>query len=150
MKVTCMKLNGDLPHTDILLRLEYHLKAVMKENGFVSNAQIITRSSMKIGLHMCSFRIDPLVHGHNADIGYVGSRCKAGFKRTNIPTWKQREQFNYMVNDAFDYFEIAAQIWSGCFEIRNKTTGRINEWSSLNAYGGGDRLFEIKDIDEVT
>jgi hypothetical protein len=150
MRVTCIRdKRGEIPSTDLILKLERLLNSAMKKNGFISDAQAITRSSMKIGLHMCSFRIDPLVHGHNADKGYIGSRCKAGFKRTTIPTWSQREEFNHMVNDVFDSLKLSARIMSGPFTIRSKSTGRVDLWFPCQAYNGGDRLFEIVSMDEV-
>ena len=144
MKVTSIRTRtGEIPSTHTMLILESMLKNAMKKNGFISDAQAITRTSMKIGLHMCSFRIDVNVHGYNQDVGYIGSRCKAGFKRTSIPTWSQREDFNHMVNDCFDRLKLSATIKSGTFVIRTKE-GRVNAWSSSDAYNGGERLFEIQ------
>lgn len=149
MRATCIRTKtGELPSTDQILALEKLLKKKMHEKGFISDAKTLTRSSMKIGLHMCSFRIDTRIHGHNADVGYIGSRCKAGYKRTTIPTWNQREEFNHLVNDCFDKLKLNAKIMSGPFKIRCKTMGRINEWNSMNAYNGGERLFEIKPLEE--
>lgn len=139
--------SNEIPSTDTILRLEKLLKSKMHKLGFISNATPLTRSSMKIGLHMCSFRIDTRVHGYNADIGYIGSRCKAGYKRTSIPTWKQREDFNHMVNDCFDRLGLSARIMSGNFKIRDAKEGRVNEWSPMDGYGGGERLFEIRELE---
>jgi hypothetical protein len=150
MKVTCIRdSNGLVPSTDLILTLERLLKQRFKAAGFISVVNANTRVSMKIGLHMCSFRIDPSSHGYNADTGYIGSRCKAGYKRTTIPTWKQREEFNHIINDCFDLLQLSAQIKSGPFVVRDKRSGRVNEWSSMDAYNGGDRLFEIRDLWEV-
>jgi hypothetical protein len=135
---------NEIPSTDVILALEKALKTAFTKSGFISDAKADSRVAMKIGLHMRSFRIDVSKLGHNRDYGYVGLRCKAGYKLTDSPTWSQREDFNHLVNDVFDRFKLSAQIKSGTFVVRSKSTGRVYQWSSTNAYNGGERLFEIK------
>lgn len=144
MKATHIRtVKGEIPSSETVLKLERLLLKKIKSIGFISNVTILTRSAVKIGLHMCSFRIDPAVHGHNEDYGYCGSRTKKGFKRTCIPTWGQREDFNHLVNDCFDELSLSARIMSGPFKVRDLKEGRVNEWSpSVTPYS--DRLFEIR------
>lgn len=146
MKVTSIRTHkGKIPSTDTILKLEKSLKNAMTKLGFISDVTLNTRTSIKIGLHMCSFRIDTTKHGHNADYGNCGIRTVKGYRLTSIPTWSQREQFNHMVNDCFDKLKLDAQIKSGAFPIRDKKTGRVNQWSPTTyAYSGGNRLFEIR------
>ena len=128
MKVTNIRTHkGEVPSTDTLLKLERCLLAKFKRAGFVSGVELKTRTRMKIGMHMCSFRIDTAKLGHNADRGYIGRRCKAGFKRTTIPTWSQRDAFNHIVNDCFDKFRLTARIVSGPYTIR-VGLHRVNAW----------------------
>lgn len=142
MRATKIRTNkGEVPSTDTMLKLEQLLKKAMTKQGFISNAAALSRTGMKIGLRMCSFRIDTTKHGYNEDRGRIGSSCKAGYKRTSIPTWEQREEFNHMVNDCFDKLKLSAKIKSGPFVVRNGV--RVNEWNPNDAHFGGQRLFEI-------
>lgn len=149
MKVTKMKYKNTLPSTDVLLKLERMLKDKFKKAGFNTEVTLgDTRHNMKIGLRMKCFTIIPSVCGYNADVGYHGSTTSKGYKKTCLPTWSQREEFNHIVNDCFDACKMSAKIVSGSFDIRT-LDGRVNEWSPMNAYNGGDRLFEIQPLDEV-
>lgn len=94
--------------------------------GFLTEAHTLTGTSIKIGLHMCSFRIDVNKLGHNARLGKFIDSPK-GYKRTNAPTWDQRVEFNDLVNDVFDNANLSARIMSGSFQVRNKCTGRRDE-----------------------
>ena len=139
--------SGELPSTDTLLKLTATLERAFARAGFITNVEPganDSRSNMKIGLHMRSFRIDKAVLGPNADHSCSGRMCKAGYKLTDIPTWAQRESFNHIVNDAFDKLKLSARIKSGEFLIRDKVHGRVNEWNSSNA-----RSFEIKALKAV-
>ena len=147
MKVTRMKNKaGETPSTTELLMLMNTIKHQMNANGFITDVTCgDTRRSMKIGLHMCGFRINTELLGYNHDYGHHGRTCKAGYKLTNVPTWRQREEFNHIVNDCFDEAGIDAKIRSGHFEIRNPGTGRVDQWEAFSsAYCGGERLFEIR------
>jgi hypothetical protein len=94
--------------------------------GFITEAQRLTGTALKIGLHMRSFRIDVNKVGHNARISrYVDS--PKGYKRTDVPTWDQRVEFNNIVNKIFDKFGLEANIKSGCFTIRDKVKGAHTE-----------------------
>ncbi len=137
---------GEVPSTELILKLEKLLLKEMKAHGYISGVEIKTRTEIKIGLHMCSFRIDTQIHGHNADYSHVGRMCKAGYKRTSIPTWSQREDFNHMVNRCFNKLKLSAKIVSGPFLVRSHETGEIINWSSHDAYCGGTRLFQIEKL----
>jgi hypothetical protein len=94
--------------------------------GFKTAAHPLTGSAIKIGLHMSSFRIDTTKLGHNARLGrYIKS--PKGYKRTDVPTWEQRVEFNDLVNDVFDEYGLVALIKSGCYTVRDKRRGRWNE-----------------------
>jgi hypothetical protein len=140
--------SGEIPSTDLLLKLEKRLNAAFKRSGFETQVTLKTRSALKIGLHMCSFRIDPEKLGYNADRGFCGSRCSAGFKRTRTPTWEQRESFNHLVNDAFDALKLSARIKSGPFLVRSALMGRVNVWS-LSDLPNTKVLLRIKSLSEV-
>lgn len=153
MKVTKIRTNkNEVPSTDVILELEKMLLASMKKNGFISGVEIKTRSAIKIGMRMCSFRIDTAKLGHNADYSYCGRKCKTGYKKTNLPTWSQREDFNHMVNEIFDKLKLSANIKSGPYIIRDFTNGREYNWDPYINYYISDmvrqtpRVLEIKAI----
>lgn len=149
MKATRIKTISHKPvSAKTLVNVCFALERAFKKAGFVSGAKVTGSSSLKIGLHMCSFRIDTAKLGHNADTSCVARKCKAGFKRTNIPTWKQREAYNHLVNDVFDKFYLRARICNSVFEIRNYEAGRINKWPM---FGASERVtHEICSITELT
>lgn len=95
----------------------------LNKKGFKTNAYATGATSMKIGLHMSSFRIDTTKLGHNARVGiaaygYNGCKSPKGYKRTDVPTWDQRVEFNDTVNYILDKFNIHANIKSGAYTIR--------------------------------
>lgn len=97
----------------------------MYRAGFVTEVSHLTKSSIKVGMHKKCFTIDTNKHGYNARFGaYVST--KSGYRRTNIPTWKQRVAFNDILNDILDEFGVSCNIKSGMFTIRDKN-GRKNE-----------------------
>lgn len=94
--------------------------------GFVTRAEVLNSGAIKIGWHMSSFRVNTAWIGHNARVGmYVDS--PKGYKRTNVPTWDQRVEFNNIVNAQFDQMKLKAIIKSGCFTIREHESGAWNE-----------------------
>lgn len=106
----------------------------LRNNGFITEASLVNSSSIKIGLHMSSFRVDTAKLGHNARVGrqthlcaYFKSDSPKGYKRTDVPTWEQRVQFNDIVNDMFDAYGLMATIRSGAYVVRTRD-GRRAEW----------------------
>lgn len=109
--------------------------ATAAQYGFITDAEVISGGAIKIALHMSSFRIDTHKLGHNARIGrYVKS--PKGYKRTDVPTWEQREGFNHLINDVFDKRKLSARIVSGPYDVRSKSNGRIDEWYPVMGYTG--------------
>ena len=99
----------------LCLLLKHELNAL----GFITDCTVLNSRSIKIGLHMISFRVDTKRLGYNARIGaYVKS--PKGYKRTDVPTWDQRVQFNDTVNRVFDQLGLQATIRSGCYTVRNR------------------------------
>lgn len=113
----------------------------MTREGFKTNAYALGATSMKIGLHMSSFRVDTALLGHNARVGrenaygWNGIKSPKGYKRTDVPTWDQRVLFNDFVNEIFDKHGISATIKSGCFTIRIGTDAKCeSDWFN-DSYG---------------
>lgn len=98
----------------------------LEARGFITEAEVLSSSAIKIGLPGRSFRIDVNHLGHNARLGHFVSSPK-GYKRTDVPTWDQRVIFNDVVNELFDKWDLVALIKSGCFTVRDKRRGAHNE-----------------------
>lgn len=131
MKITRMKLKNDDEWS--LNELSHKLKFKLLAKGYITEVDL---NNGKIGMHMRSFKIDTKKLGYNAKINYMASNPKAGYKRTDVPLWEQREEFNHIVNDFFDKHKITANIISGKYLIRDHATGRVNEWECVNYVGG--------------
>jgi hypothetical protein len=137
MKVTGIRTNKGLKLTESELNtLCQTIVTKAAKMGFKTGASIISNGSIKIGLHMQSFRIITSKLGHNARVRrYVDS--PKGYKRTNVPTWDQREDFNHLINDILDHWKLSANIKSGPYEVRSKADGRVNNWYPIDGYTGG-------------
>lgn len=118
---------GTKPTANDLKYLCDIIKQRAQGRGFITDTEQLTGSAIKIGLHMSSFRIDTNMLQHNARIGRFYDKSPKGYKRTDVPTWDQRVEFNDMVNDVFDKYGYVALIKSGCFTIRDKKRGRHDE-----------------------
>lgn len=117
---------GLKPTERILDELCQAILAATGKAGYITDAHRLTGSAIKIGLHMSSFRVDTAKLGHNARVGRFVKSPK-GYKRTDVPTWDQRVEFNDIVNDVFDRYGLVALIKSGSFTVRDKREGRKDE-----------------------
>lgn len=104
--------------------------------GFIVDAEMEDDSTIDIGLHMRSFRIDVNKIGHNAKLnGQYGHKSPKGYIRTDVPTWDQRVEFNNLVNAVFDSHKLIASIISGNYTVRKPHMGgAVRSWPE-----GGDR-----------
>ena len=116
MKITCIRIKGKIPSTDVILEIEKTLRRRITKAGFITEVNAITRTSIKIGLHMRSFKLDVTVHDRNL-------RCNPHLpnKLTDTPTWDQRVEFNDIVNAVLNKFKVSANVKSGPFIIRAGT-----------------------------
>lgn len=135
MRATCIRMiSGKRLSLHSFNKLRLELQRQFAKAGFETNIYMISSCSIKIGLHMKSFTIDPNILGYNAKVGrYVNS--PKGYKRTTTPLWEQREDFNHIVNDAFDKFGLQANIKSGYYKVRTVKGGRIDEWACVDFHG---------------
>lgn len=109
--------------------------------GFVTDVSIKSPTSIKIGMHMCCFRIDRSRHRLNYDVGQWAQRCKRGYKLTSTPTWEQREAFNHIINDVLDWVHMFANVKSQGFTIRDYNDGRVNNWDNCRFTSWGERFY---------
>jgi hypothetical protein len=132
--------DGKKPETNELLLLINKLEYAVARAGFITEVTQVNGSSVKVGMHMCSFRVDTERLGYNARVNdYTVRHTKAGYKRTATPTWTQREEFNHIVNNVMDALTLSGSIKSGDYIVRTRD-GRVNEWSMPHAYDNGFRL----------
>lgn len=102
--------------------------------GFVTEAYVVNSTSIKIGLRMRSFVIDPRKLGYNAKMG-IHINSKKGYKRTITPTWEQREAYNHIVNKILNAYDAVANVRSGEYVVRTVENGAVKEWDCLDAWG---------------
>lgn len=140
MKVSCLKIKGQKPtqkQTDALVK---QIKRAFTAAGFVTGVHSYGPTSMDIGLHMKCFQVDTDKLGFNARMNYSnpwgGERGpKVGFKKTSLPTWDQRVEFNDILNDILDRAKATARIVSGPFVIRTVDEGAYCErqWGTVRS-----------------
>lgn len=103
----------------------FELKRRFNKAGFLTGVDVASDSGLKIGLHMCSFRIDTKKHDRN-----LRHNPHLGSKLTTTPTWDQRVEFNDIVNAVLNKFKVSANVKSGPFTIRVGETARTEwDWS---------------------
>jgi len=85
--------------------------------GFITEGYIINSSRIDFKQHMRSFSIDINKLGYNASFN-PHMNYKAGYKRTNTPTWNQRVHYNNIINTILTNYDISCNIKSGEYIIR--------------------------------
>lgn len=138
MKITRLRMqDGTRVDESTILHMEADLRCAFRLNGFETSVDL---KAGKIGMHMHCFHIDTTKLGYNVRINrWTVMKCKAGYKRDRNPTWTQREAFNHIVNNVFDYYLVDAKIVSGTYQIRCHMAGRYDHWempyATTNGFG---------------
>ena len=149
-----MRINGQVPSTDQILKIVKTISRAYKQIGFDCPVSALNRTSIKIGEGYSLFRVVVSSRGYNA---YVGSHISSpkGYKRTNVPTWDQRVEFNNILNGILDAFNVVCNVKSGPFTVRVKE-GALGEsfWSGQatqnNMGPNGECMNGMGDIIRVT
>lgn len=129
----------------VLNRVCMELTARFEKAGFISDAVVTDQGGIRIGLHMRSFTINTAKLGHNYDTSpYARKACKTGYRRTNTPTWEQREKYNHIINDVFDKFGLKANIYNSFVHIRYSDSGRVYHWNHALLANGERCYYEIQ------
>jgi hypothetical protein len=103
------------------LAAEVRLTKLLLKAGFDAYVDI---KGGKISGNRCSFKIIPSKVCYNVTVYSNGKT-----RRCRTPRWEQRVQFNNIVNDVFDYFNIQAKIVSGAFLVRDIDGSKNeNDW----------------------
>lgn len=141
MKLTKIRnQDGSKLHGSDMAALAQHIQHAIERMGFISSVRV-ENGGINISNHGNSFVIDVNKLGYNARVNdYTIKACKAGYKRTNTPTWTQREEFNHAVNNVLDAGKYRANIKSGDFIVRSYDAGRVNQWAMPEVYNNGFRL----------
>lgn len=92
--------------------IESKLNHALYKAGFITDITMVNSSQIKIGQRMRTFSIDVSRLGYNTQMNPYQKR------RTNLPCWKQRVEFNMIVNAVLDSLKISCNIKSGPFVIR--------------------------------
>lgn len=130
MKVTKMRIKGELLGGLRMHSVMSELKRRFAKAGFVTGVSVQNHSSIHIGMHMRSFKIDTTKHDRNLRHS-PGSNPKL----TDVPTWDQRVEFNNIVNAVLNKFKVSANIKSGPFTIRSGTEAmREGDWLNQKPY----------------
>lgn len=147
MKITSMRIKSKKPTPqqmrDIMLTFELRFNRA----GFVTGVNQLTSTSIKLGLHMRSFKLDLSKHDRN-----LRHNPHLPSKLDNSPTWDQRVEFNDIVNAVLNKFRVSANVKSGPFTVRVGRNARtewdwqheIPEWIRHNEARG----YYVEQIDE--
>ena len=113
MRITKITIDGKKIGETNMQALAKVLREKIQEAGFITDVDVVNSSCIKLGLHMKSFIIDTKVHGYNTRHNPYSNP-----RRTSVPSWNQRVEYNNIVNKCLDKYNISANIKSGCFTIR--------------------------------
>lgn len=151
-----MRINGKKPASFQLESIVNDLRAEFIKQGFETEVEQKNSTAVKIGGGGKCFTVNVAQLGHNASIGFTNGMGYfydntgiKGYKRTSIPTWDQRVEFNDIINKILDAYEVTANIKSGPYTIRHKDLGGYSEgdWHDQTPYESYsyavDRIIEL-------
>lgn len=131
MKITFIRdKQGSKITSERLDRMACYIERSMEAIGFETKAIVKNSSRIDLTLGGSCFRIIPEKLGYNASYTpFSGSQYKLGYKRTRVPTWDQRVEFNNMLNKILDNYEVSANIKAMELIIRQGTKSyNENDW----------------------
>jgi len=156
MNITYMRINGKKPALFQLESIMSDLRAEFIKQGFETEVNAKNSTAIKIGGGGKCFTVNVEQLGHNASVGFsnhagyfLDNTGIKGYKRTSIPTWAQRVEFNNIINKILDAYEVTANIKSGPYTIRHKDFGGYSEgdWYDQTPYESYsyaiDRIVEL-------
>lgn len=143
MKITKIRdKNGESVDTYTLERVCIELERRFDKAGFITGVEI-RGSAIYCGMRMKSFTIDPKKRGHNADTSRYAQQTAKGYRRTTIPTWDERKEYNHIINDVLDKFKLKANAYNSVLYIRYYDSGRVNDWFHFQISNGERVYYEI-------
>lgn len=111
MKLTKIRFKGMVPSKGQIPTIINQLGRRFKNAGYITEVCQINSTSIKIGHKRC-FTLDLSKHPYNMQ--YSPGR----HRRTRLPNWTQRVDFNNIINDCLDEYGVSANIKSMMFIIR--------------------------------
>lgn len=128
MKFTKIK---SMDHKPVNLgKLTTELVTTLAKKGFVTGIDILSETSFKLGLHGRSFNVNIKKIGANLRRDH-SRKSITGWKRTNVPTWDQRVEYNQTVQELFDKYNLSAKITSGQIVVRDGVENLTeSDWNS--------------------
>ena len=113
-----------------LNKLTEELVSILTEKGFVTGVDILSATSFKLGLRGRSFSINVEKLGSNFRRDH-SRKSLTGYKRTNVPTWDQRVEYNQIVQELFDKYNLSSKITSGQIVVRDGVENMTeSDWNS--------------------
>lgn len=149
-KIRCSETNKKLIHNR-MKKLAEHLQNRLAYHGYKVFARVTNSSRIDMSYQGCSFRVNDLIHGYNAQYNPFRN-TKNGYVRTTLPTWKQRVHFNEIVNTILTTWDISTNVHSGPYTLRLGTE-EFNEENWLEQkpqyqIENEIRGFRIEDLEE--
>jgi hypothetical protein len=124
MLITGIRIKGLKPSETQLSKLIGALDKAAKRKGFLTDFGRKTSTSLHVSYSGRCFAIDTAKLGHNYRVNqHTAQSCKAGYKRTNVPTWQQRVEEALKTMEEFGY-ETAAQREEREHPLRRTPAGR--------------------------
>lgn len=130
MRVTGIRIKGVRPTHAQLTKIAVRLEQSFKRAGFNTGVYIENSTALNITAGGSTFRVNTERLGHNYRVNRSSlASTKAGYKRSNLPTWDQRVEFNHAINDVLDAMSVTARVTAahGEFVVRTHD-GRVNSW----------------------
>lgn len=103
------------------------LEGELKAAGFITDVSAPTHTTLHLNYssHAC-FVIDTDLLGYN--YREDDHHSLVGWKRTAVPTWDQRVEFNDLLNLFLDRHKLKCNIKSGPYTVRTYENGGRTEW----------------------
>lgn len=120
MRITSIRdvrTNKKLSERD-LHNLASFLEERLAGKGFITESAVINSSRIDLTLGGRSFKVDTTRLGYNAQYN-PNLNYKAGYRKTDVPTWDQRVSYNNTVNSVLNMFGISSKVTSGNYLIRH-------------------------------
>lgn len=141
-----MRIKGQTLSAQTMRDIELTLNLKFSKAGFITDVSIVNSCSIKIGLWMCTFRLDTTKHDRNL-------QCNPYQKKlTTLPNWDQRVKFNNIVNATLNSYKVSANIKSGPYTIREgKACMTEYEWQDQKpsyVYSNESKGYFIESVNE--
>lgn len=113
--------------------LASELVKVLAEKGFITEVKEVKSNGFSLSKNKASFFIDEEKLGTNLR---PASGTLTKYKRTNIPTWEERVEYNLTIQEFINEKGLSCKITSGCFIIKDHERDYTEyDWHNQNPAG---------------